>query len=114
MAARSRSTATAPLQLAGPAALGGTVAFGNTGANRLAFGAAGYDSATLSNFRYGDTVDLGGLAYGAGLELNLQGSTLQVLKGTTTVASFTLQAPAGAPATAPGSSTSCRTGRAAR
>ncbi|MBV9749502.1 MAG: hypothetical protein JO157_11875, partial [Acetobacteraceae bacterium] len=83
------------LQLAGAAVLGGTVAFGSTGANRLAFGAAGYDSATLSNFRYGDTVDLGGLAYGGGLELNLQGSTLQVLKGTTAVASFTLQAPAG-------------------
>ncbi len=83
------------VQLAGPAVLGGTVAFGGTGANRLAFGAAGYDSATLSNFRYGDTVDLGGLAYGAGLELNLQGSTLQVQKGTTTVASFALQAPAG-------------------
>ncbi len=82
-------------QLAGPAVLGGTVAFGGTGANRLAFGTSGYDSATLSNFRYGDTVDLGGLAYGGGLELNLQGSTLQVQKGTTTVASFTLQAPAG-------------------
>lgn len=83
------------LQLAGAAALGGTVAFGGTGANRLAFGTAGYDSATLSNFRYGDMVDLGGLAYGSGLELNLQGSTLQVLKGTTAVASFALQAPAG-------------------
>ena len=83
------------LQLAGAAALGGTVAFGGTGANRLAFGAAGYDSATLSNFRYGDTVDLGGLTYGGGLELNLQGSTLQVLKGAIAVASFTLQAPAG-------------------
>ncbi len=82
------------LQLAGPAALGGTVAFGGTGANRLAFGTAGYDSATLSNFRYGDTVDLGGLAYGNGLALNLQGSTLQVVRGTTAIASFTLQPPA--------------------
>ena len=82
------------LQLAGPAALGGTVAFGDTGANRLAFGTAGYDSATLASFRYGDTVDLGGLAYGSNLALNMQGNTLQVLLGTTAVASFALQAPA--------------------
>ena len=78
------------LQLAGPAVLGGTVAFGS-GGNRLAFGAAGYDGATLQGFRYGDTVDLGGLAYGSGLALTLQGSTLQVLRGTNAVASFALQ-----------------------
>lgn len=78
------------LQLAGPAALGGTVSFGS-GANRLGFSAAGYDAATLQGFRYGDTVDLGGLANGTTLSLALHGGVLQVLRGTTAVASFTLQ-----------------------
>ena len=78
------------LRLAGADALGGTVAFGG-GANRLAFGSAGFDSAMLQGFRYGDTVDLGGLAYGPALALSLQGSTLSVTRGATTVASFGLQ-----------------------
>ncbi len=79
----------ATLALAGPAILGGTVAFG-TGANRLSFGAAGYDSATLAGFRYGDVIDLGGLAYGPSLALSLQGNTISVATAAITVASFTL------------------------
>ena len=75
------------------AALGGTVAFLDPTA-RLSFaggpGISATISATLRDFQNGDSIDLGGLAYGSGLSVGLAGNTVQVSAGGAVAARFTL------------------------
>ena len=83
----------ATLAVAAPATLGGTVAFLDPTA-RLAFAGGPSTSttisATLRDFQNGDSIDLGGLAYGPGLSVSLAGGAVQVSAGGAVAARFVL------------------------
>lgn len=81
----------ATLAVGTPTALGGTVAFLDPTA-RLAFagGPSATISATLRDFQNGDSIDLGGLAYGPGLSVGLAGGAVTVSAGTDVAARFVL------------------------
>ncbi len=83
----------ATLTVAASTALGGTVAFLDPTA-RLAFAGGPSTSATISatlrDFQDGDSIDLGGLAYGPGLSVSLAGGAVQVSAGGAVAARFAL------------------------
>lgn len=67
----------------------GTVAFNGAGA-QLQFQSPGPVSATLQDFRAGDSIDLQGLAYGGDVALSFLGGALQVSQGGALVGRFQL------------------------
>lgn len=79
----------ATLTVGSATVLGGTVAFLDPVA-RLVFQGSGGVGATLRDFQNGDSIDLRGLSYGAGLSVGLQGDAVQVSQGSVTVGSFHL------------------------
>lgn len=68
---------------------GGAITFKDS-TGQLVFQGSGVTGATLQDFQSGDSVDLQGLAYGAGLALSLAGGTVQINQGGLTVGSFKL------------------------
>ena len=75
--------------LAGPTVVGAAITLKDPTA-KLVFQGAGAVSATLQDFQAGDTVDLQGLAYSAGLAVSMAGSAVQVSQAGAAVARFTL------------------------
>ena len=65
----------------------GTIAFNGAGA-QLQFQSPGAVSATLQDFRAGDSIDLQGLAYGGDVALSFLGGALQVSQGGALVGRF--------------------------
>ena len=82
------------LAFAAQTAYGGTVAFKGAGA-QLQFQGPGVASATLQDFRAGDTIDLQGVTYAGGAALSLLGGAVQVSQGGVVMGNFQL---AGGPA----------------
>ena len=70
-------------------AYAGTIAFNGAGA-QLQFQSPGAVSATLQDFRAGDSIDLQGLAYGGDVALSFLGGALQVSQGGVLVGRFQL------------------------
>ena len=70
-------------------AYAGTIAFNGAGA-QLQFQSPGVVSATLQDFRAGDSIDLQGLAYGGDVALSFLGGALQVSQGGVLVGRFQL------------------------
>ena len=77
------------LVFAGPTVFGSAITFKDA-TGQVVFQGGGATGATLQGFQIGDSVDLQGLAYSAGLTLGLAGGTLQVNQGGVSMGSFKL------------------------
>ncbi len=79
----------ATLAFAAQTVYAGTIAFNGAGA-QLQFQSPGAVSATLQDFRAGDSIDLQGLTYGGDVALSFLGGALQVSQGGAMVGRFQL------------------------